>query len=273
VRVTANQQEISPTSPDVRAGGDLHAEAAARLPKYYGVKRGLLALTSSMATGSPVPGERELAQRYGTSRTTIRQALAELVIEGRLVRRQGKGTFVAPPKVAQLLELAGYTEEMRAHGLNPQTQILETGYRPADEELALLLGIRPGGRVLRIHRLRLADGAPMAIAASYLPARRFPGLRRKVDSASSLYETLASGYGVELAQAEETIETVLASPADARLLGVDAGLPLLLLSRRAFDASGTPVEWSQSWYRGDRYKFVTRTRRPAHPAQESATSW
>ena len=262
------------TSPDVStADGPPAVAEDVRLPKYYAVKRELLALTGSMAAGAPVPGERELAQRYGTSRTTIRQALAELVIEGRLLRIQGKGTFVAQPKVAQLLELAGYTEEMRLHGLSPQTRTLETQYQPADEELALLLGIRPGGRVLRIHRLRLADGQPMAIATSYLPARRFPGLRRKVARASSLYEILAAAYGVELAQAEETIETVLASPADARLLGVDAGLPLLLLSRRAFDAAGTPVEWSQSWYRGDRYKFLTRTRRPEHPALDPATSW
>jgi GntR family transcriptional regulator, nutrient-sensing system regulator len=253
---------MSLTSPDVRTAGDLPAEAAdARLPKYYGVKRGLLAFTSSMAAGSPVPGERDLAQRYGTSRTTIRQALAELVIEGRLVRRQGKGTFVAPPKVAQLLELAGYTEEMRARGLNPQTQILDTGYRPADEELALLLGIRPGGRVLRIHRLRLADGEPMSIDTSHLPARRFPGLRRNLERHNSLYETLRVAYDIQLAEAEETIETVLADPHDAALLGVDAGLPLLLLSRHAFDVTGEPVEWAQSWYRGDRYKFVTRLRR------------
>ncbi len=269
-----NRGDVPLRESDVAAAGELPAEAAgARFPKYYGVKCELLALTSTLAAGSPVPGERELAQRYGTSRTTIRQALAELVIEGRLLRRQGKGTFVAQPKVAQLLELAGYTEEMRAHGLNPQTRILDTGYRPADEELALLLGIRTGSRVLCIHRLRLADGEPMAIAVSHLPARRFPGLRRKVDSSSSLYETLASDYGVELAQAEETIETVLATPADARLLGVDAGLPLLLLSRRAFDAAGSPVEWSQSWYRGDRYKFLTRTRRPEHQAPGPATSW
>ena len=183
------------TSPDVSTAGRRPAEAQdARLPKYYAVKRELLAFTGSMAAGAPVPGERELAQRYGTSRTTIRQALAELVIEGRLLRIQGKGTFVAQPKVAQLLELAGYTEEMRAHVLSPQTRTLETRYQPADEELALLLGIQPGGRVLRIHRLRLADGQPMAIATSYLPARRFPGLRRKVDRASSLYEILASAY-------------------------------------------------------------------------------
>src|SRR5271169_5723712 len=176
--------------------------AGPRLPKYYQVKRQLLELTAALDAGSPVPPERELARSYGTSRTTVRQALAELVIEGRLLRMQGKGTFVAKPKVAQLLELASYTEGMRSHGLRKQ---------------------------LERHR--------------------------------SLYETLRSVYGIQLAEAEETIETVLADPHDAQLLEVDAGLPLLLLSRHAYDVTGEPVEWAQSWYRGDRYKFVTRLRR------------
>jgi GntR family transcriptional regulator, nutrient-sensing system regulator len=235
--------------------------AVLRLPKYYQVKKQLLEFTSAMTPGSPVPPERELARLYGTSRTTVRQALAELVIEGRLLRMQGKGTFVAKPKVAQALELASYTEGMRQHGLHPLTKILEIGYVSADDQLAELLGIRPGGRVLRIHRLRLADGEPMSIDTSHLPARRFPGLRRQLERHSSLYETLRTGYGIQLAEAEETIETVLADPHDARLLGVDPGIPLLLLSRHAIDTTGQPVEWAQSWYRGDRYKFITRLRR------------
>jgi GntR family transcriptional regulator len=235
--------------------------SAPRLPKYYQVKRQLLELTAALDAGSPVPPERELARSYGTSRTTVRQALAELVIEGRLLRMQGKGTFVAKPKVAQTLELASYTEGMRAHGLHPQTKILDIGYVTSDDKLAGLLGIRPGGRALRIHRLRLADGEPMSIDTSHLPARRFPGLRKQLERHRSLYETLRAAYGIQLAEAEETIETVLADPHDAQLLEVDAGLPLLLLSRHAFDVTGEPVEWAQSWYRGDRYKFVTRLRR------------
>jgi GntR family transcriptional regulator len=250
------------SAPDTaRASDDAPASALPRLPKYYQVKRQLLEFTSAMSPGSPVPPERELARLYGTSRTTVRQALAELVVEGRLLRMQGKGTFVAKPKVAQALELASYTEGMRQHGLHPQTKILDIGYVTADDQLAGLLGIRTGGRALRIHRLRLADGEPMSIDTSHLPARRFPGLRRQLERHASLYETLRTVYGIQLAEAEETIETVLADPHDARLLGVDAGIPLLLLSRHAIDSTGQPVEFAQSWYRGDRYKFVTRLRR------------
>ena len=263
------RRQTGTARPDARADppGRAASEEGPRIPKYYTVKRQLLELTGTMTPGSPVPPERELAHRYSTSRTTVRQALAELVVEGRLLRMQGKGTFVAKPKVAQVLELASYTEGMRAHGLHPKTRILEIGYVTADEKLADLLGIRPGGRALRIHRLRLADGEPMSIDMSHLPARRFPGLRKQLERHSSLYETLAEAYGVEPAEGEETIETVLAGPNDARLLGVDVGLPLLLLSRHAFDSDGNPLEWAQSWYRGDRYKFVTRLRRtPPGPA-------
>ncbi|MDH2427780.1 GntR family transcriptional regulator [Sphaerisporangium sp. TRM90804] len=237
-------------------------EDSPRIPKYYDVKRSLLELTKSLPAGAALPPERTLAVRFETSRTTVRQALTELVVEGRLLRIQGKGTFVAQPKVAQVLQLTSYTGDLRSVGLEPDTKILDINYVTADETLARRLSINPGGRVLRIHRLRLANGEPMSIDTTHLSARRFSRLRRELEVNASLYETLRNAYNVELTDAEEIIETVLATPYDAQVLGVDVGLPMLLLTRHAFDAAGDPVEWAQSLYRGDRYKFVTRLRRP-----------
>jgi GntR family transcriptional regulator, nutrient-sensing system regulator len=193
----------------------------------------------------------------------VRQALQEMVVEGRLERVQGKGTFVAKPKVAQSLQLTSYTEDMRAQGLNPTSRLLSLEQIAADDDLASLLDIRIGSKVLRIKRLRLADGEPMAIETTHLSVRRFPGLRRHFERHGSLYAALLDGYGVRMAEAEETIETALASPSEAAILGSDIGLPLLLLSRHSFDEKGEPVEWVRSLYRGDRYKFVARLRRPS----------
>jgi GntR family transcriptional regulator len=241
--------------------GSATAGRTARVPKYYRLKRHLLDITQTMHPGTPVPPERTLATEFDTSRTTVRQALQELVVEGRLERIQGKGTFVAKPKVSQALQLTSYTEDMRAQGLEPTSQLLDIGYITADDRLAELLDMKAGGRVLRIERLRMANGEPMAIETTHLSAKRFPALRRSLVKYTSLYTALAEVYDVHLAEAEETIETVLADPHNADLLAVDTGLPLLLLSRHAVDVTGETVEWAQSWYRGDRYKFVTRLRR------------
>lgn len=102
----------------------------------------------------------------------------------------------------------------------------------------------------------------MAIETTHLSAKRFPALRRSLVKYTSLYTALAEVYDVHLAEAEETIETSLATPREAGLLGTDVGLPMLMLSRHSLDRQGEPVEWVRSVYRGDRYKFVARLKRP-----------
>jgi GntR family transcriptional regulator len=233
-----------------------------RIPKYYGLKRHLLEMTQTLPPGSPVPPERTLSVEFGTSRTTVRQALQELVVEGRLERIQGKGTFVAKTKVAQALRLTSYTEDMRAQGLEPTSRLLEIGYMLADDVLSERLGVKPRARVLRIERLRLANGDPMALETTHLSAQRFTGLRRHLERSNSLYAVLSEKYGVTLLEAEETIETVPAPPREAHLLGTDVGLPLLLLSRHSLGEDGKPVEYVRAFYRGDRYKFVAHLQRP-----------
>ncbi len=233
-----------------------------REPKYWGLKRHLLDLLGSMPPGSPIPTERSLATEFDVSRTTVRQALAELTVEGRLLRVQGKGTFAAEPKVAQRLQLSSYTEDMRAQGREPSSKLLEISEIPAEADLARLLAIRAGAKVLRLHRLRLADGEPMAMETTHLPLGRFRGLRRYVSGGGSLYQVLRERFDVEMGHAEETIETALAGPHEAELLGADVGMPMLLLSRHSFDTDEKPFEWVRSVYRGDRYKFVATLNRP-----------
>ena len=232
-----------------------------REPRYYRLKRHLTELTRTLEPGSAVPTERDLAVQFGTSRTTVRQALHELVVEGRLERVQGRGTFVAKPKVAQNLELTSYTEDLRAQGLDPTSRLITMEYVRAAGDVPVRLAVAPGARVVHLVRLRLVGGEPMAIERSYLEAARFPGLRRHLTRLGSLYAALDEGYGVRLGRAEETIETALASPDEAALLGVDTGLALLLLSRHGFDLDGRPVEWGRSVYRGDRYRFVAHLSR------------
>ncbi|MDA3628518.1 GntR family transcriptional regulator [Saccharopolyspora oryzae] len=244
------------------SGGADSSGRAQREPKYWGLKQHLLDMLRSLPPGSPIPTERSLAAEFDVSRTTVRQALAELTVEGRLLRVQGKGTFAAKPKVAQRLQLSSYTEDMRAQGRQPTSRLLEVVEEPADPELATLLETKPSATVLRLRRLRLADGEPMAIETTHLPLTRFRGLTRRLESGGSLYQVLRENFDVELGHAEETIETALASPEEAELLGSEVGLPMLLLSRHSFDTEGHPVEWVRSIYRGDRYKFVARLNPP-----------
>ncbi|WP_037318118.1 GntR family transcriptional regulator [Amycolatopsis orientalis] len=228
-----------------------------REPKYWALKQHLLDLLDALPPGSPIPTERALAGEFTVSRTTVRQALADLTAEGRLHRVQGKGTFAAEPKLAQRLQLSSYTEDMRKQGLKPSSKLLEIDELPVEADLAKLLGIRVGAKILRLRRLRLADSQPMALETTHLPLGRFRGLRKHVSAGGSLYAVLREHYGVELERAEETIETALAGPHEAEMLGADVGMPMLLLSRHSYATDGKPVEFARAIYRGDRYKFVT----------------
>ncbi|HET9058516.1 MAG TPA: GntR family transcriptional regulator [Acidimicrobiales bacterium] len=239
-------------------------------PKYYVVKGHLAEMLGRLGPGEPLPAERALADTFSTSRTTIRQALQELTIEGKLVRMQGRGTFAALPKMAQPLQLTSYTEDMRRQGLPARSRLLSAGYIKADEELARRLDMRQRARVLRVERLRMAGDEPMAIETTHLEAARFPGLAKRLGDSVSLYALLAEEYGVRLAQAEETIETVPAAPREAEMLDTNIGYPMLLLSRHSRDEQGCPVEFAMSFYRGDRYKFVAQLRPPVLPPRGRA---
>src|ERR1700760_2696138 len=122
-------------------------DRAATEPKYYSVKRHLLEFIGSLDPGAAVPTERELALQMQTSRTTVRQALGELVVEGRLVRRQGSGTYVAEPKITWPLYLGSFTEQVKASGFTPSAEVLGTQRIAASAELAQRLQLAPRASV------------------------------------------------------------------------------------------------------------------------------
>ena len=233
--------------------------AAVRVPKYYWVKSEILSLIAGLAPGSPVPTERELASRFGTSRTTVRQAIAELVVDGRLARTQGSGTFVAQPKLMVVRPLTSFSEDLQAEGWRPGSVVLDISEVPASPEAAERLQIAVGATVHRVERLRTAADEPIAHEVALLPGP-LPGLAEQLALHSSLYRTLHEAYGIDLATVEDTVETALADPVTAGLLRVDTGLPLLLINRTGWDAQGRGVEWSIGRFRGDRFRFVSRQR-------------
>jgi GntR family transcriptional regulator len=236
---------------------------ARALPKYYELRQWLRQHIDGLPPGTPVRPERALSEQFNISRTTVRQALHDLAVEGRIVRMQGRGTFVATPKVTQRLQLTSYTEDMRAQGLRPGSQLIDVTVAEAEADVADSLGLREGAPVTRVERVRYSNGEPMAVETVYLDHHRFPGIGEQLSEAASLYALLEERFGVVPVEGEETVETVLAPPAASRLLGTDSSIPMLLLTRTSRDAIGRPVEYVRSLYRGDRFRLSARLTRPS----------
>jgi GntR family transcriptional regulator, N-acetylglucosamine utilization regulator len=242
-------------SPGTGTTGAFRIDHQSPVPKYFQLREILLDLVESeLDADQAIPSERELATRFGLSRMTVRQAVDHLVSEGRLYRVQGKGTFVARPKIEMPLRLASFTEDMRARGLEPGSRDLDRRTDAASAHLARALQIAPGDPVHVIERLRTADGIPMAVERSHIPEAVAPGLADASLAGRSLYDVLASRYGVLLDRGDQTIEAGIADPTDAALLDLPGGSAVLLLQRRSF-AGERPVEFAVSTYRADRYQL------------------
>lgn len=224
-------------------------------------------LRDEIAVGELAPGqrlgaEREIAERLEVSRATIRSALADLERSGlvRRVRGRAGGIFVAERKVERdLTSLAGLPAYLRRQGFQSDARVISTATIEADEEIAAALGLGPSALVLEVIRVRLADGEPISLERATFPAEQFPDLLDRSLS-GSLYELLQTEYGLEPGEAEERIEVVAAGPAEARLLGVSRGVPLVAIARTAWSGAGLAFERSHDLFRGDRVRIVVRAR-------------
>lgn len=239
-----------PPPAPVRSGVPEHG----RVPKYYLVKAELEELLGGLGPGGALPTEVELSVRYGVARATVRQALRELLLEGRL-RRRGRNTVVAGAKIEQPLSLASYTEGVARQGLRPHRTLIALDRVPADPGASACLRVPEGAPVWHLERVLRADEERIGLESTWIAVDRVPRLDRDFDPAGSLYRHLED-QGVVLGGAEERIETVLASPREALLIGTPPALPMLLLHRRSRDAAGRPLEQVRTLYRGDRFSFT-----------------
>ena len=243
----------APGAP-VRSGIPEHG----RIPEYYAVKAQIAVLLDELGEGGLIPTERDLSERYEVARETVRQALRELVLEGRL-RRQGRGTVVAGPKLEQPLSLASYTEGVRRQGRTPGRSLVSLDRFPCTDALAAETGLTRGEPVWHLERVLLADDERVGLESTYVSVARVPHLDTDFEPDSSFYGYL-NARGIHFGDADERIETVLATPREALLIGTPPALPMLLIHRVSRDTEGRPLERVRGLYRGDRFSFTTHHR-------------
>ncbi|WP_445486789.1 GntR family transcriptional regulator [Niallia sp. 03133] len=231
------------------------------IPIYFQLEMEIKELIKDLQPGDPISSEREFSEKYDISRMTVRQAINNLVNEGILVRKRGKGTFVAEPKVEQPLSgLTSFSEDMRSRGLTPKTKILDFQVIPSNRSVAGKLMIQEGEFVYEVRRLRLADDIPMALETSYLPLSLMKDLTKEIVNAS-LYDYIENDLKQQISHATQTLESSLSQKQESMLLQLKDGAPVLLIERYSYLGSGIPFEYVKSIYRGDRYKFVIDMKR------------
>src|SRR5580700_1484715 len=212
-----------------------------------------------LKVGDQLPTEDSLIARFGVSRITVRRAIQNLVSRGLVEIRRGKGTFVAAPKITQeLKELSGFVEDMHALGRKPTARVVSKEVVTADATVAGQRALMKGERVVRIRRVRLADGIPLSYDETYLPleiGKKIIADNLKVEPIFSLLERK---YDVPLIEAEYKLDAVAAETDVAAALKVKRRSPIFRIERTSYSTGSRPVDYETLYYRGDLVRFVTR---------------
>lgn len=218
------------------------------LPLYRQVKSLLVKRMADRVwqPGELIPSEMQIAQELGVSQGTVRKALDEMTAEKLLVRRQGRGTFVARHDESRILFQFFKIVPDTGVQVFPESQLRSVVTAPASPEEAARLDLAPGDEVIRIARLRSLNGRATISEYIVLPALMFPGLAARPDIPNNLYDLYASDYSITIAGGDESLQAVPAPAEDAVALGVPEGFPLLAIDRVAMGLDGKAVEWRYS---------------------------
>lgn len=238
-------------------------DPASSVPLHHQVKGSLRDAIEDerLSADDMIPSERKLSQLYGVNRATVRQAVHELVQEGLLRRVAGIGTFVAGPKVVQVLPtVLGFSARMRKEGHATLNRVLRQEAEPASPSVARRLHLALGAPVMRLVRLRIVDNEPLMIETSFLSLDRFPDVLGDDFAVRSLYDMIGARYRTHVYELDQTLEPVLMTEYEAALLDSTAGSPAMLLEVIAFAAEEDPFEFSKAIVRGDKCQYYFRMR-------------
>lgn len=205
--------------------------------------------------GMAIPSENELADIYGINRLTVRNAIEALVNEGSLVRVQGKGVFVVGRKVERDLEtLGGFTQTMASKNTKPSIKILTKVLRRAGEKYSLVFGIKPEDEIYYIKRICSADGEPVSLEEVFIPKYIVPKLEGIDLNLFSIYEVY-DFYHIKIKRAWQTLDLVQLEQRDAKMLGIDTSLSVMLFECTSYDDKERVIEFARTYTRGDKVNF------------------
>jgi len=233
---------------------DVALDRSSPIPLYFQLATQLEAAIDrgDLSAGGRLDNEIELADRLGVSRPTMRRAIQELVSKGLLVRKRGVGTQVVRGGLKRRVELTSLYDDLAKSHRRPSTEVLAVDRVAADAEIAQALGVARDEEVVYLERVRRADGTPLAVMRNWLPTDLAPSEEQL--RARGLYD-LMRAMGVHLRIANQRIGATGATSAQAKLLQVRKGTPLLTMERVTYDDSGRPVEWGRHVYRSEAYSF------------------
>ncbi|GGN63831.1 GntR family transcriptional regulator [Actinoplanes lobatus] len=231
----------------------LEIDRRSPVPLYFQIGRRIEEAIErgELAPGEKLPTEIELAATLDISRPTVRRAIEELVGKGLLTRRRGVGTRVTDVQVRRRIALTSLYDDLVAAGRQPLTRVLRFGTDRVDRHAARMLGLPGTEQLVHCERLRLADGAPLALLRNWLPPR-FADLTADALATHGLYRMMAERNG-RPAVARQRITAKAATPEQARLLDIGPHTPLISMQRTSFDSTGTAVEYADNLYRADHY--------------------
>ena len=231
-------------------------------PLYVQIKESIIdyIYINELQPKALLPSERELTEFFQVSRLTVRKAIDQLIAEGRVFRRPGKGTFVSLPKLQQpLLVLRSFTEAVEQEGHTPGSQLLEFEVLDGKYRVNKKLNLDAGASLLKVRRLRFVDNLPFSLSTSYLPYALAGPLQASDLQTSSLYTVLQEKCGLELKETHASIDVTTALEHEAVLLKTTTGSPLFHMRGTVEDGSGKMVEYFSVLYRGDRLRFVAKS--------------